>query len=38
LFKRNGEGYGNTWDSPGASGPLKREALAECKIDLKEPL
>jgi hypothetical protein len=38
LFESNGEGYGYTWDLPGARGAREGESLAECKTDLKEPL
>jgi hypothetical protein len=36
LFKSNGEGYGYTWDPPGARGARDGETFAECKIDQKE--
>jgi hypothetical protein len=35
LFESNGEGYGYTWDPPGARGVQDRETLAECKTDPK---
>jgi hypothetical protein len=38
LFESNGEGYGYTWDSPGARGARDGESLEECKTDPKEPL
>jgi hypothetical protein len=36
LFESNGEGYGYTWDPPGARGARDGETFAECKIDQKE--
>jgi hypothetical protein len=38
LFESNGEGYGYTWDTPGARGARDGETLAECKTGPKEPL
>jgi hypothetical protein len=38
LFERNGEGYGYTWDPPGARGARDGETIAECKTDPMEPL
>jgi hypothetical protein len=38
LFESNGEGYGNTWDLPGARGAQDGESLAECKTNPKKPL
>jgi hypothetical protein len=37
LFESNGEGYGYTWDRPGARGAREGETLVECKADPKEP-
>jgi hypothetical protein len=37
LFESNGEGYGYTWDPPGARGARDGESLPECKTDPKEP-
>jgi hypothetical protein len=38
LFESNGEGYGYTWDPPGARGAQEGDTLAEYKIGPKEPL
>jgi hypothetical protein len=38
LFESNKEGYGYTWDLPGARGARDGETLAECKTNTKEPL
>jgi hypothetical protein len=38
LFESNGEGYGYTWDPPGARGTREGETLVECNTGPKEPL
>jgi hypothetical protein len=38
LFESNGEGYGYTWDPPGARGAQYGESLAKFKTGPKEPL
>jgi hypothetical protein len=38
LLESNGEGYGYTWDLPGARGARDGESLADCKADPNEPL
>jgi hypothetical protein len=38
LFESNREGYGYTWDPPGARGARDGETVTECKTNPKEPL